>query len=86
MNISLPAEQEQYINGKVKAGAYACTSDVIRAALRLMREHDAEEERKLEILRREIQKGIDSFEQDGGIPFDAEAIKAEGRAILEAKR
>ena len=85
MNISLPAEQEQYVNGKVKAGAYACTSDVIRAALRLMKDRDDEEQEEIEFLRREIQKGIDSFERDGGIPLDFESIKARGRAMLEGK-
>ena len=83
MNISLPAEQERYVSGKVQAGAYSCASDVIRDALRLMADRDAEDERKLAALRREIQKGIDSFEQEGGIPLDVESIKARGRARLE---
>jgi antitoxin ParD1/3/4 len=48
---------------KVREGRYSSTSEVVRAGLRLL---EAEEE-KIDALRREIQKGIDS---GPGEPFD----------------
>lgn len=82
MHISLPAEQERYVRGKVQAGAYPCESDVIRDALLLMADQDALQERKLEALGQEISKGLKSLDKGEGRPLDIEAVKARGRARL----
>ncbi len=66
-------------------GEYASVSDVVNAAVALMREQDAplwtDEE-----LRREIQVGLDELDRGETAEFTAEDIKAEGRRILEAER
>ena len=41
---------------------------------------------KIEELRKEIQKGIDSKETGESVPFDVEEIKAEGRKRIAKKR
>lgn len=38
---SLPPEQAAYIDAKVDSGAYATSSEVIRAGLRALQERDA---------------------------------------------
>ena len=44
---SLPSEQANYIDGLVASGAYATSSEVIRAGLRALQERDAAVERWL---------------------------------------
>lgn len=56
MNVSLTEKQRKYIDGKVKSGDYQNASEVVRDALRA---HELNEQ-KLQYLRIEIQKGIDS--------------------------
>jgi antitoxin ParD1/3/4 len=45
--ISLPAEQSAYIDAKVESGAYASSSEVVRAGLRALQERDLAVERWL---------------------------------------
>ncbi|HEY7494963.1 MAG TPA: type II toxin-antitoxin system ParD family antitoxin [Candidatus Tectomicrobia bacterium] len=58
-------------------------SEVMREALRLLDEHDRIRIRRLEELRAEIQKGVDS---GASTPLDMGAIKARGRKRLAAER
>ena len=79
MNISLTPHLEEIVKGKVDSGLYNSASEVMRDALRLLEERDQLRELRLEELRREIQKGIDSGE---ATPLDIEDIKARGRKRL----
>jgi antitoxin ParD1/3/4 len=79
MKISLPQHLEEMVKGKVESGLYNSASEVMREALRLLEERDQLRELRLEELRREIQKGIDSGE---ATPLDIEKIKARGRERL----
>jgi antitoxin ParD1/3/4 len=63
MNISLTPELEQLIEDKVKTGLYHSASEVVREALRLLRERDQFQELKLQDLRREIQIGVDQIKK-----------------------
>ena len=83
MNISLTPHLEKLVQGKVESGLYNSVSEVMREALRLMEERDQLRELRLEELRREIQKGMDSGETT---PLDMEEIKARGRMRLAARR
>ncbi len=76
-NVSLTTELESYIQQKIATGFYASTSEVIRAGLRLLKSQDTLEEAKLQALKEEIQKGLQSGES---IPYDLAAIKAEAKA------
>lgn len=40
MNVSLTAELEKFVQGKVESGMYNNASEVIREGLRLLKEHD----------------------------------------------
>ena len=85
MNISLTPQLEKYVERKVKEGRYQTASEVMRAALRLLADHD--ELRKLEIkrLKKEVKIGLDQIAAGDTVPLDVEYIKAEGRK-LQARR
>ena len=75
---------EDMIDGLIEDGRYATASEIIRDGLRLVEEREERRKAKLEALRAEIQKGIDSGPaEDVGDMF--ERIKAEGRKRLAAK-
>lgn len=75
MNISLTPELEQLVNDKVASGMYHSASEVIREALRLLKEHDALREFRLQELRKEIAKGMEQSERGQTAPFDVEDMK-----------
>jgi antitoxin ParD1/3/4 len=83
MEISLPKELQEMVQQKVESGQYNSTSEVIVDALWLLHYQDRLREIKLEELRAEIQKGLDSGPAQ---PFDFEGIKARGRERLARQR
>ena len=83
MNISLNPHFEELVKGKVESGLYHTASEVMREALRLLEERDQLRDLKLEKLRSEIQKGINSGE---ATPLNIEEIKASGRKRLAAQQ
>ena len=85
MNVSLTPELEQLVNDKVKSGLYNSASEVVREALRLLKEQDALKAYRLEELRREIAVGIAQADRGEMAPLDITAIQAEGRKRLGKK-
>ena len=75
MNISLPQELEVFVHAKVNSGEYAHASEVVRDALRVFMQNEAE---KLEWLRKAVARGI--ADADAGRLIPAE------RAFEEVKR
>lgn len=80
MNVSLTPQLEKLIQEKVDSGMYHSASEVIRDALRLLDERDRINQAKLDALRLEIRKGLDSGSAGD---LDMAAIKAEARRRLE---
>jgi antitoxin ParD1/3/4 len=80
---SLPTEQARYIDSKVKSGAYASGSEVIRAGLRALQERDAAFERWL---REEVVPAYDATMADPSNWNPAKAVFAEARARYGARR
>lgn len=78
MNVSLTPELEKFIEKKLETGLYSSASEVVREALRLMAEKDAEYEAKLEGLRAAVKEGMDSGDAK---PWDLQGFqkKARGR-------
>jgi antitoxin ParD1/3/4 len=60
LNVSLTPHLEAFIHQTVRSGRYQSASEMVRTALRLLEEREQERLAKLEWLRREIQKGLDS--------------------------
>ena len=83
MNISLTPQLEILVKNKVDSGLYGSASEVIRDALRLLEERDRRQFLRIEELRSEIKKGLDSGEST---PLDVGAIKARGRKRLDAQQ
>lgn len=82
MNVSLTQKLESFVNKQVASGKYQTASEVIRASLRLLLEHDMQ----LANLRREIQIGLDAIERGEVVAYNPARIKALGRRLLTARR
>lgn len=82
MDVTLTPELERLIHDKVATGLYASQDEVIREALRLLRDRDELRLLAVEDLRREVQKGLDQLDRGESVLLDPERIKAEGRRRL----
>lgn len=70
--VLLDDRSEKFVEEQLSSGRFASASEVVRAALGLMEEHEA----KLAILRGAIEEGFDSGEAK---PLDREAFFAKAR-------
>lgn len=89
MNVSLTPELEQLVNEKVDSGLYQTASEVVREALRLLKERDEERQR----LRADVQAGFDELARGHATVYDKasgrrliERMKSDGRAARAKKR
>lgn len=81
MNVNLTPELEMLVRRKVASGMYTSASEVVREALRLMEEQDQMRAVRLDQLRQDVRKGLESGPAQ---PWDPEAIKKKGRSRLGA--
>ena len=88
MNVSLTPELERPVNEKVESGLYQTASEVVREALRLLKERDHARKH----LRADVQAGFDALARGEGRTYDkasgrqrAEKIKSRGRATRTKK-
>ena len=77
MNVNLTPQLEDLVRAKVSSGMYASASEVVREALRLMQEQDQLREAKLEELRKDIHRGLESGPSQD---WNATEVKAAARA------
>ena len=75
MNVSLTPELEQLVNEKVQSGLYQTASEIVREALRLLKERDHAREQR----RADVQAGFDALARGEGRTYD----KASGRQLAE---
>ncbi len=59
MNVSLSGEFVEFVNDEVASGEYRTASEVVRAALRLLRREKAAYQERLLILQREVGIGLE---------------------------
>jgi antitoxin ParD1/3/4 len=88
MNVSLTPELERLVNEKVESGLYQTASEVVREALRLLKERDHAREH----LRADVRAGFDQLARGEGRVYDrnsgrklAKEIKSRGRAARAKK-
>lgn len=85
MPVLIAPDVEEMLRQQAETGPYASTDDVLRAALRLLRERDADHQRRLEELRAEIAIGLADIERGDVAEWNVEEIKAEGRRRLAVR-
>jgi len=83
MNVSLTKELERFIAELVDSGRYRSASEVVRAGLRLLQQQEAENEARLEVLRKALRDGIE--ELDRGESYDGEEVFEEILSRLKAE-
>ena len=86
MNVSLTPELEEMVHRKVEAGMYSSASEVVREALRLLKEQDDLKQHRLEQLRQQVAIGLEQLHQGRSKPLDGrliEGIKARGQTKLK---
>ncbi len=93
MEITLSPEAEQFVREQVQEATYPDVSAVIEAAVSIWRlacastpDIPGEEPWTKESLRAAIQVGLDQLDRGECAEWDVEAIKAEGRRLLKARK
>ena len=86
MNVSLGPQMESFVEDLVNGGSYQSNSEVLRAALRLLKDHETLRQIKLDEMQREVQIGLDQKARGEVSPWDVEEIKREGRRLLAEKK
>jgi antitoxin ParD1/3/4 len=79
MDISLSPDLEQLVQEKVASGSYSSASEVIREALRLLKQRDELQRLRLAELKRDIARGIEAADRGELLP--AEQVFQELRAL-----
>jgi antitoxin ParD1/3/4 len=64
LKISLPSEMVDALESRVKAGAYASTSDALQEAVELLLEQEAADERRLAAIRSRVQVSLEDGSPD----------------------
>lgn len=82
MNVNLTPQLEELVRSKVASGLYSSASEVVREALRLLEEQDRLREAKLDQLRSEVRRGLDSGPSE---TWDPETVKRKARTRRASK-
>jgi len=83
MNVHITHPYEEMIRRKIASGSYGSPSEVVEAALRLLEQQDRQQQTRLEELRQEIQRGIDSGPAE---PLNMDAIRKRCHERFAAER
>jgi antitoxin ParD1/3/4 len=75
LTVALPPDLFAFVQDKVSSGSYETENEVIREALRLLRERDQMRELRLAALRSEIQVGLEESARGQVAPLDIDEIK-----------
>lgn len=70
MSLTLPPEFERAVRERVESGAYASADDVFAACLEALAQWEAEQEAKLEALRRDVDHATEQLRRGEGSPMD----------------
>ncbi len=73
-NVSLTDELDSYVEECVKSGHYDNASEVIRAAIRELKQSEEEDKAKVEALKVAIREGFDSGVYEGDVAAEMRAL------------
>ena len=85
MNVSLTPALEKLVNQKVRSGMYSSASEVIREALRMLKEQGDWQQRRLEALRKDIAIGLQQADRGEVALLDVVNLKARLRKRLRER-
>jgi antitoxin ParD1/3/4 len=71
-NVNLTGRYDQFVADQVSSGRFKNASEVVRAGLRLLEQHNREEEEKLAMLRSLAAEGFGELDQGRGTILDDE--------------
>lgn len=83
MKVSLPPEFEQFIQEKVRSGQYSDENDVVRSALRVLREQEQLTSQDVDDLRDALAPALAALDRGEGAPWDPDELK---RRVSAANR
>ena len=88
-NVSLTEEFDRYVEQRVASGHYDNASEVVRAAIRALKQAELEDQAKVEALKVAIQEGFDSGIYEGDVISEMRALirqRAEENARIGERR
>jgi antitoxin ParD1/3/4 len=71
-NINLTEHYDEFVEHQVASGRYKNASEVLRADLRLLEQHEQQEREKLAALRRLDAEGFDALDRGRAIDLDGD--------------
>ena len=84
VNVSLTPELDAFLRSRVESGRYQTTSEVVRAALRLLERQERERDEAFPQLKAKLEIGAAQMER--GELLDGEEVFDELREMLEERR
>ena len=85
-NVSLPHALDAYVEEGVRSGRYANASEVIREAIRELRQSELEDKARVEALRTAITDGLEGPFRDGATVMAEMRTRIRARARANRKR
>lgn len=79
-NIEITGHEEDVVKRLVDSGRYKSPEQAVKMSLRLLDEHEAEQEDKLKRLREFVAEGMEEYNNGDIAPLDMEAIIEEAEA------
>lgn len=74
-NVNLPDHQSRFIRERVESGRYQNASEVVRAGLRLLEQNEAEDQLRLEGLRRITKDSFDALDRGEYTAYAADTLE-----------
>lgn len=75
-NINLTARQSAFVDKAVRSGRYQNASEAVRDALRVLEQVQHEQAYRLELLRAQVQAGIDALDRGDFVEVDVDQLDA----------
>src|SRR5205814_2029498 len=85
VNITLRDEDRRFIEAAVKTGRYVTESEAVADAIAELRAREELRQARLGELRAKVMIGIEQLDRGEAGEWNAEEIKAEGRALLASR-
>ncbi len=73
-NVNLPDHQAKFIQQRIKTGRYQNASEVVRAGLRLLEQQEAEDQLRLQTLKRVTRESFAALDRGEFSTFTPEAL------------